>query len=144
MTARTTLRRRLTAGTVICPAGGPALDGGHRTVTVTYRVSDPFAVELDVPDGPISVVWLLSRDLLADGLNAPAGIGDIEVTPATKDDAVTWVTLHDPQSTGSCNLAFKRAELERFLDESDAMVPAGTEATRINWDRELALLAGDR
>lgn len=144
MTARTTLRRRLTAGTVICPAGGPAVDGGHRTVTVTYWVSDPFAVELDVPDGPISVVWLLSRDLLADGLNAPAGIGDVEVTPATKNDAVTWVTLHDPHSAGSCNLAFKRAELERFLDESDAMVPAGTEATRINWDRELALLAGDR
>ena len=144
MTARTTLRRRLTAGTVICPAGGPALDGGHRVVTVTYRASDPFAVELDVPDGAISVVWLLARDLLADGLTAPAGIGDVEVTPAAKDDAVVWVMLHDPEGCGSCNLAFRRAELERFLDESDAMVPAGTEAARINWGRELALLAGDR
>ncbi|HEY3479654.1 MAG TPA: SsgA family sporulation/cell division regulator [Streptomyces sp.] len=144
MTARTTLRRRLTAGTVICPTGGPVLDGGNRTVTITYRVSDPFAVELDVPDGPISVLWLLARDLLADGLTIPSGIGDVEVTPSTRTDVVVWVTLHDPQSAGSCNLAFKRAELERFLDDSDAMVPAGTEATRINWDRELSLLAGDR
>lgn len=144
MTARTALRRRLTAGTVICPAGAPALDGGHRTITLTYRVSDPFAVELDVPDGAISVVWLISRELLTEGMNHGIGPGDVYITPAVKDDAVIWIALFDPEGSGSCHLAFKRADLERFLDDSDAMVPAGTEATRINWDRELALLAGDR
>ena len=145
MTARTVLRRRLVAKTTSCPAGRAAYDAGTRSVLLTYRKRDPFAVQLEVPSGATFVVWLLSRDLLADGLNGPAGLGDVAVNPDVFDpDTYVWVCLFDPAGSGSVQLGFHRADLERALDEMDAIVPAGTEPDLIDWDREWRLLAGDR
>lgn len=142
MTARTTLRRRVPARLV--PATNRPTAGWHQVrVTLTYRASDPFAVAMEIPATPAPVTWLLSRELLADGLDAYCGIGDVTVYPELSDDAATWVELRDPAGRiGSALLRFGRADLERFLDNADAIVPAGTEAARINWTRELELLAG--
>ncbi|MEV7091809.1 SsgA family sporulation/cell division regulator [Amycolatopsis sp. NPDC051045] len=144
MTARTTLRRHIT--TRLIPATDvPALGWHVVRVALTYRVSDPFAVAVEIPTTPTPVTWLLSRELLAGGLDACCGIGDVTVYPDVLTDAVTWVELRDSSNRiGPALLRFRRADLERFLDNADAMVPAGTEAARINWDRELSLLAGDR
>lgn len=144
MTARTTLRRLVQVQMTYCPAGQAAYDGLCKPVSLIYRVSDPFAVSLDIPDGGVVVTWLLSRELLADGLDTASGLGDVEVHPDLFDDAVVWVCLFHTDGSGFVLLGFARADLERFLDDTDLMVPAGTEAGRINWTRELALLAGDR
>jgi hypothetical protein len=144
MTARTTLRRHIT--TRLIPATDVPAPGWHVVrVALTYRVSDPFAVAVEIPTAPAPVTWLLSRELLAEGLDACCGIGDVMVYPDVLTDAVTWIELRDSSNQiGPALLRFGRADLERFLDNTDAMVPVGTEATRINWDRELSLLAGDR
>ncbi|MEU8631441.1 SsgA family sporulation/cell division regulator [Amycolatopsis sp. NPDC048633] len=142
MTARTTLRRRVPARLI--PATNVPAAGWHQVrVALTYRVSDVFAVAVEIPTTSGPVTWLLSRELLAEGLDACCGIGDVQVYPDLLDDTATWIELRDPSGRiGPALLRFCRADLERFLDNTDAMVPAGTEATRINWTRELDLLAG--
>ncbi|WIV60013.1 SsgA family sporulation/cell division regulator [Amycolatopsis nalaikhensis] len=137
MTARAVLKRPMDIRLTHCPGGG-----GRTQVTLVYRVSDPYAVQLDIPDHGVVVSWLLSRDLLADGLDGGAGLGDVRVSPVLFDGAGVLVELVNPDGPGSVVLRFARADLERFLDDTDAMVPVGTEASRIDWERELRALAG--
>ena len=51
---------------------------------LSWRVGDPYVVELQVCSGRAEVsdvVWLLSRELLAEGLTCEAGWGDVRILP---------------------------------------------------------------
>lgn len=110
-----------------------------RTV-LGYRVEDPFAVVLSIrrPSGRW-IHWWLARDLLTGGLAEEAGIGDVRVASVVRDKAqLLEVTVSD--RVGSATLRFDRASVERFVLDTFELVPAGTEASLIDFDTELAKL----
>lgn len=47
-----------------------------------FRCDDPFAVSAVFTAGGTQVLWTFARELLRDGLYAPAGGGDVMVAPA--------------------------------------------------------------
>ncbi|MER6900642.1 SsgA family sporulation/cell division regulator, partial [Amycolatopsis sp. NPDC000740] len=77
-------------------------------------------------------------DLLADGLLAPAGDGDVQVRPAA-DDSRVLVELNAPD--GSAVLEAAANELADFLDRTYDEVPVGSEDRCFDFDEELAKLA---
>ncbi|MFJ3672597.1 SsgA family sporulation/cell division regulator [Streptomyces sp. NPDC090106] len=107
----------------------------------TYDPQDPLAVTLVLDtEGVRPVTWILSRDLLADGLIAREGDGDV----------VLWPLLdHDGESDSFClRVGGARTALFEiptepvtdWLERTYAMVPQGAELDGVDWD-ELVQLA---
>lgn len=108
-------------------------------VVFTYRAANPYAVELAFRTRPTQwVTWRFARDLLAAGMAATSGDGDVRITPDNDNDARVWICVTSP--AGRADFAFARAALEHALDDTEALVPEGTEAELIDWDREIAEL----
>jgi hypothetical protein len=113
---------------------------GQETPLLTrwsYRADDPFAVMMSIsrPSGRW-IDWLLSRDLLIEGLAIPAGIGDVRLTPFTDEEFdVLEVRIGDDE--GFASLEFDRDLIERFLDATFDIVPAGAESAVIDVEAEI-------
>lgn len=103
----------------------------------TYQADDPFAVMMSIsrPSGRW-IDWLMSRDLLVEGLNHPAGIGDVRLTPF-RDEEFDVVEIRIGDEEGFAALEFDRDLLERFLDATYDIVPDGAESNMINIEAEL-------
>ena len=125
------------AATTLCVAV-PLVSGESETQTLggelRYTTSDPYAVTLVVASRRGPVAWTFSRDLLAEGLYDPAGDGDVQVWPCLSTDAsaVVIIELHAP--TGTAVLQTPSRTVARFVDETYAAVPAGTEAAHLSLD----------
>jgi hypothetical protein len=112
---------------------------------LSYEAADPFAVRItfgDTGSGPGAaddgVTWLVGRDLLRVGLDRPAGDGDVRVWPASATADVLFLHLRAP--SGEALFELSRATLSAFLRETEALVPAGSEAAVLDLDDELAAL----
>ncbi|MEU7061402.1 SsgA family sporulation/cell division regulator [Streptomyces sp. NPDC046197] len=110
--------------------------------TLRYVSADPLAVHLDFPpevslDG-CAVSWTFSRALLEEGLEQPAGCGDVHIWPSGR--ARTVLELHSP--LGLALLQFDTGALHRFLLRSYAVVAAGQEDVGAAVDRGLSVLFG--
>ena len=110
-----------------------------------YDPSDPFAVSLAIGvECGDPVVWTFARDLLAAGVSAPSGEGDITIEPdhtSAMDDSdrklrVTLAT--DCLAT----MVTSTARVVEFLVETYAVVPTGSELDRVDLDAEIAALVG--
>lgn len=126
----------LAAEAVVCPKGEAAIDGGRLSTLFTYDARDPFAVTLTLTS--YGVDWVLARALLADGVNAGTGEGDVYVCPDIHGKATVWVTLFGETST--LIIGFARSDVERALDAMEQIVPEGSESGRIDWSREFGWL----
>ncbi len=104
------------------------------TVRFSYRGDDPFAVSAVFTAGDTQVLWTFARELLRDGLYAPAGDGDVLVAP-TGGGRVT-VTLRS--ASGVAMLACDAADLAMFVQRVYEAVPEGGEITHMAMDRFLA------
>lgn len=111
-------------------------------VTLRYDSADPLAVHIDFPvevsvdDEGVS--WAFSRLLLEEGLEHPAGIGEVHLWPCGTTHTV--VELHSPY--GLAVVRFRTAQLQRFLHRSYGVVAPGTEDLGPQVERGLALLLG--
>ncbi|MFK4148826.1 SsgA family sporulation/cell division regulator [Streptomyces sp. NPDC004065] len=110
--------------------------------TLRYASADPLAVHLDFPpeaslDGD-DVSWTFSRTLLADGLDQPAGTGDVRLWPCGQSRTV--LELHSP--SGMALLQFDTPALRRFLLRTYAVVAPGREDVAAAVDRGLGTLFG--
>jgi hypothetical protein len=108
-----------------------------------YDAAEPFAVRLTFHAGaPEEAAWVFARELLASGLRGPAGKGDVRVRPSYCPDrgAVIRLALDSPH--GSATLEAVAAEVERWLQRTFALVPAGAEVSSFPSDQELAHLTG--
>ena len=104
----------------------------------SYRSDDPFAVMMSIsrPSGRW-IDWLLSRDLLIEGLTGPSGVGDVRVAPFTDEEFdVLEVRIGDDE--GFASLEFDRDLIERFVEASFEIVPAGAESGLIDVEAEIA------
>ncbi|QEU89654.1 SsgA family sporulation/cell division regulator [Streptomyces kanamyceticus] len=111
-------------------------------VLLRYSAADPLAVQMTFPsqaalDG-VEVTWIFARQLLEDGLTAPAGAGDVHVWPCGR--ARTVLEFHAPQ--GLALVQFDKIALRRFLTRSYAVVPVGGEVADLDLDLGLSRLLG--
>jgi hypothetical protein len=108
-----------------------------------YDPSDPFAVSLAIGvECGEPVVWIFARDLLAAGLGAPSGEGDITIEPdhlASLDGADRMIRI----TLATDCLATMVADADKvteFLLETYALIPTGSELDRVDLDAEIAAL----
>jgi hypothetical protein len=116
------------------PAAGPIVLRG----VLTYIAEDPYAVALAIhsPDGHDVVEWHLSRDMLAEGLRHPVGVGDVRLRPA---DQLVEIILSSP--CGTATLTTPRPVVAAFVHTSYAFLPRGVEYRWLNVDLEATLTA---
>ncbi|MBV9291261.1 MAG: SsgA family sporulation/cell division regulator [Frankiales bacterium] len=110
-----------------------------------YDPADPFAVSLAIGvECGEPVVWTFARDLLAAGVSAPAGEGDITVEPdpvsaMNEDERMLRITL---ATDCLATMMTSSARVVEFLVETYALVPTGSELDRVDLDAEIAALLG--
>ncbi|MEA5366053.1 SsgA family sporulation/cell division regulator [Amycolatopsis sp., V23-08] len=85
------------------------------------------------------VMWILGRDLLADGLMNPAGEGDVRIapSPATDEVAVEIRTRH-----GRAFVRLLWDPVAGFVRATYGRVPRGTEYANVDWDQLLPAAGG--
>ncbi|MDX3191513.1 SsgA family sporulation/cell division regulator [Streptomyces sp. MN03-5084-2B] len=103
-----------------------------------YDTRDPYAVAVVLHAGASAVRWLFGRDLLADGLLARCGDGDVRIGPAD-DPALVVVELTSPD--GAAVLEAPAKEIAAFLDRTYDVVPADSESDWFDFAEELAKLS---
>ncbi|WP_369251220.1 SsgA family sporulation/cell division regulator [Streptomyces sp. R41] len=114
------------------------------TMRLQYEPSDPYAVRaaFGVVGSDETVEWIIGRDLLADGLEGPAGEGDVRVWPAEEQDVSDFYILLNPPD-GTALFKAPAREIKKFLQETEALVPKGVEPGRIDLDALLAHLIAE-
>ncbi|MFE6870901.1 SsgA family sporulation/cell division regulator [Kitasatospora sp. NPDC057692] len=109
-----------------------------------YRRDDPFAVALEFLGAAAEAgTWQFSRELLWEGLQRPAGQGDVRIWPPCTCHGRASLRIMLQGEDGSVLVDLPARQLRRWLRrESFGLVPAGTEGTLIDWDAELGGLTG--
>lgn len=105
-----------------------------------YDPTDPYAVHVTFhtePD-PQTTTWTFARELLATGIDQPAGLGDVRIWPSP------WLTplgdrvnLALASPDGEAQLDLPRAALHRFLRRTYVIVPRGQETDHQDLDAAL-------
>jgi len=108
-----------------------------------YDIADPYAVQIGFHTSSTAssdvVEWTFARQLLGEGVNAPAGEGDVQVWPSTNEgDHTICLSLSSP--SGRALFDVPLVGLVEFLTQTYAAVPTGSEADHVDMDAELALL----
>lgn len=105
-------------------------------VELSYSSRDPYAVQASFRTGQSSPVdWVFARDLLADGLLAPAGTGDVRVKPILGPEERVEVELASP--SGHAVFTTAARPLAEFLDRTFELVPATSEYSWLDFDAAL-------
>lgn len=111
----------------------------ERTVLAqfTWLRVDPLVITLWLPSGRDTVRWDLGRDLLYAGTAAPAGRGDVRVLPERCDCCLACgggvrIILRTP--SGYAELFADADAIERLVDDTYDLVPAGTEFDDVRFD----------
>ncbi|KOV81754.1 SsgA family sporulation/cell division regulator [Nocardia sp. NRRL S-836] len=92
-------------------------------VDLHYRTDDPHAVTMRFHARDQESTWLVGREVLSQGLLAPAGLGDVRLRPGTGDVLVLELLSEDSHAV--FHLAAE--DLRRFLQSTYGVVPAGYE-----------------
>ncbi|MFJ6792704.1 SsgA family sporulation/cell division regulator [Streptomyces sp. NPDC091268] len=89
-------------------------------IVLSHTPDDPLAVQLRIlvtEAEPPLATWVFARDLLAAGLTAPSGEGDVRISPHGRE--ATDITLVSPQTW--CVIRLPSSPVQDFI--------AGTHAT---------------
>ena len=104
-----------------------------------YSSDDPYAIRIAFHVGlDEPVEWIFARDLLAAGVNAREGNGDVTVWPskgASGAGQVLNIELSSP--FGQAHFEAPIKEISDFLKRTHAVVPAGDETDFVDVDGEL-------
>jgi len=105
-------------------------------VELRYNTRDPFAVyALFEPEGARAVQWILSRDMLADGLIVRTGEGDVRMWPAPDDTELALIEFVTPK--GQARFEALAQDLADFLDTTYEVVLPGEEEQWFDFDDEI-------
>ncbi|HVL85972.1 MAG TPA: SsgA family sporulation/cell division regulator [Pseudonocardia sp.] len=103
----------------------------------TYSAADPFAVTLAVRTrNDRWIEWLVARELVVAGLDAPAGVGDIRMSPQ-EVHGYDVVEIEICSTGGRAVLEVDRDLLRHFVDASTELVALGEEITHMDIDGEI-------
>lgn len=102
------------------------------TTEFSFRANDPYTVRAVFTGAQSVSTWLLGRELLADGLHAPAdepaGNGDVQVW---LDEDPEYVLISLSGVEGNALLAAPTEPLARFVAATEEIVPIGSESDRM-------------
>ena len=103
-------------------------------VRLYYKNTDPYAVQFSFDVTPDDVVrWTFARELLDQGLTAPAGIGDVKITPiGPHQNRRLRIELESPD--GYARLEGPAAPIKEWLAETYTAVAAGQESKAVDID----------
>ncbi|MFE2578722.1 SsgA family sporulation/cell division regulator [Streptomyces sp. NPDC059378] len=109
-------------------------------MSLRYEPTDPYVVRAAFStDTDELAEWVLGRDLLADGLTGAAGSGNIRVWATVgRGDQAMYIVLGSPAGTALLEVPVQ--DVKAFLEDTQTLVPRGTESGHIDWDIELANL----
>lgn len=109
------------------------------SVELRYDTRDPYAVLAAFRTGRVGwVEWVFARDLLADGLLAGAGEGDVHIRPDSNDPDGVEIELNSP--SGHAVFWASAHEIADFLDHTYEVVGPGRESDWLDLDYALELL----
>ncbi|MFD5475571.1 SsgA family sporulation/cell division regulator [Streptomyces sp. NPDC127105] len=95
---------------------------------LTYRVSDPYAVEVRFgADTRDETVWTFARDLLRSGLERTSGLGDVIVWPDTRAGSERRVYIRLTSPEGTALLSAADGDLRAFTEAAGGLIAYGTE-----------------
>lgn len=102
-----------------------------------YGAEDPYAIKMAFHVGTDEPVeWIFARELLAAGLEGPAGEGDVQVWPeAAVGHDILNLALSSP--FGEAHFEAPLAATAEFLKSTYEIIPAGSEGDFIDIDTEL-------
>jgi len=105
--------------------------------SLDYCANDPYAIKMAFHVGADEPVeWIFGRELLAAGLEAPAGEGDVQVWPDdTEGSDVLNIALSSP--FGEAHFEAPLSDTAEFLKSTYGIVPAGTESDFVDFEGEL-------
>jgi hypothetical protein len=105
--------------------------------SLRYSAEDPYAIRMAFHVGTDEPVeWIFARDLLAVGLEGPAGEGDVQVWPADEHGLeVLNIALSSP--FGEAHFEAPRSTTSAFLNRTYEVIAPGHEADFIDVDGEL-------
>jgi hypothetical protein len=105
-----------------------------------YSADDPYAVRMAFHVGMEDPVeWIFARDLLAAGLEGPAGEGDVQVWPSDdRGSEVLNIALSSP--FGEAHFEAPREVTAEFLKRTYSVISCGRESDLIDLDSELDML----
>ena len=110
--------------------------------TLSYSVSDPFAVSAEFRSTEGSVTWVFGRELLMQGLHGPAGDGDIRITPVhAPSQSKLRLSLSSPH--GQAVMEGALSDVQDFIDATLQLLPEGFEWQHLNFDNGLSELLND-
>jgi hypothetical protein len=110
--------------------------------SLEYDATDPFAIHLDIATGDGMVRWSIARELLTQGVETPAGFGDVRIIPiGGRHGRRVRLALTSPD--GAATLEAPLAEMVEFLAATYAAVPSGCESDLLDLDSLVAQLLAD-
>ena len=105
--------------------------------SLDYAANDPYAIKMAFHVGADEPVeWIFGRELLAAGLEAPVGEGDVQVWPDdTEGSDILNIALSSP--FGEAHFEAPLSDTAEFLKSTYGIVPAGTESDFVDFEGEL-------
>jgi hypothetical protein len=110
---------------------------------LSYRSWDPYSVHITFyVEKDDSVSWVFARELLAEGLVRPCGIGDVRIRPGDAGQSgLLLLELSSPY--GQALLTVPVDVVTPWLGRTYHLVPAGFEGAAFDLDSELSWLLGE-
>lgn len=113
----------------------PGRSGLRVKVELFWSSWHPYAVTLSFAVRSGRVDWIVSRDLLAAGLDGPVGVGDVAVLPDFRDRRRVELILDSP--SGRVGFRVRRAVLAGFLAATSGHESVEVTAELDEWVREV-------
>jgi hypothetical protein len=105
--------------------------------SLQYSADDPYAIRMAFHVGSDEPVeWIFARDLLAIGLEGPAGEGDVQVWP-TDDHGRELLNIALSSPFGEAHFEAPRASTATFLSRTYEVIAPGNESDFVDVDSEL-------
>jgi hypothetical protein len=102
-----------------------------------YSAEDPYAIRMAFHVGTDEPVeWIFARDLLAVGLEGPAGEGDVQVWP-TDDHGRELLNIALSSPFGEAHFEAPRNSTASFLGRTYEVIAPGQESEFVDVDTEL-------
>lgn len=106
----------------------------------SFRADQPFTVTAAFQTEPDRwVEWVFSRELLAQGLDGPAGVGDVRMRPEA-EDGLTMLAVEIESPEGYAKLELEHGGVAGFLTGTEQLVPLGEESAHFDVDALIAEL----
>lgn len=119
---------------------------GDKTVGIPalfdYAAHEPFSVRASFQTSDGSVEWVISRDLLSQGIREPAGDGDVSVWVEGDGDASVYC-LQLTSPNGQALMEAPLHQVRSFLNRTFEVVPSGSETSWISIDNLIDQLLDD-